>query len=85
MSVIMGSYSITSFGLFGAKMFRSIEEILVSPMSTNRIIWGYLMAGLVRGVVVGTVVFVASCFFIDLWIEDLLLFFVFISLTSLTF
>jgi ABC-type multidrug transport system permease subunit len=38
MSVIMGSYALTSFGFFGSKMFKSLEEILVSPMSYNKII-----------------------------------------------
>jgi ABC-2 type transport system permease protein len=38
MSVIMGSYALTSFGFFTAKMFKSLEELLISPISNNKII-----------------------------------------------
>jgi ABC-2 type transport system permease protein len=49
---------------FGAKFQRSIEEVLVSPAPDWVIIAGYVLGGVVRGVVVGILVFLVSLFFV---------------------
>ncbi len=85
MSVIMWSYSITSFWFFSAKMFKSIEEILVSPMTTNKIIIAYILAWITRWVIVWWFVILASLFFINISINNFILFSFFIILTSITF
>ena len=65
MSVIMWAYAITAFWFLSAKMFKSLEELLVSPISKNRIILGYVIAWVTRWVVVWIAVFVIASFFID--------------------
>ncbi|MDD3646203.1 MAG: ABC transporter permease [Candidatus Gracilibacteria bacterium] len=85
MSIIMGSYYLTSFGFFTAKMFKNIEELLVSPISNHKIILGYTIAGIARGVIAGILVFIVSLFFIELDIHNYFYIFLFILLTSTVF
>ncbi len=63
MAVINSSYGNVVSSFFGAKFQRSIEEMLVSPMQEWVIVAGYACAGIIRGVVVGFLVFLISCFF----------------------
>ena len=85
MAVIMGSYALTSFGFFTAKMFKSLEELLISPISNTKIIIGYSAAGLARWSIVGFLVFIAASFMVDIQIHNLFLLIVFVLLTSLVF
>lgn len=64
MAVISNSYGNVVSSFFGAKFQRNIEELIVSPMSNWVIILGYCLAGTLRGVLVGIMVFGVSCFFI---------------------
>ena len=86
MSLIMWSYSITAFWFFSAKMFKSLEELLVSPISKNKIIIGYVLAGITRGMVVWVSVFVVSLFFIEnITVESPILALFFALMTSIAF
>ena len=86
MSIILGSYSITAFGFFTAKMFKSLEELLVSPISKQRIILWYVMAGIFRWVLVWFLILLVSLFFVDnITIESPFLAIIFAVLTSTTF
>ncbi len=86
MNIIMGSYSISAFGFFSAKMFKSLEELLVSPISKNKIIIGYVLAWVTRWLVVGACIFIVSLFFIDnITVESPLLAIIFALLTSMAF
>lgn len=63
MSAITASYTNTASSFFLAKFVRNIEELLVSPLSTHTIIWGYVMGSVIRGCLVGILVMaVALCF-----------------------
>lgn len=63
MSAISASYTNTASSFFLAKFVRNIEELLVSPLSTHTIIWGYVMGSIIRGTLVGILVMaVALCF-----------------------
>ncbi len=64
MAVISGSFGNVVSSFFGSKFQRSIEEMLVSPMKSWVILAGYVIAGTLRGVVVGVMVFGVSCFFV---------------------
>ena len=68
MPMVMGAYANTSGTFFGAKMFYSIQELLVSPMSNNSILCGYMAAGMLRGLLVACIVVFVSSFFIHLQI-----------------
>ena len=63
MGVIGSSYGNVVSSFFGAKFQRNIEEILVSPAPNWVILAGYVTGGIIRGVVVGVLVFGVSCFF----------------------
>ncbi len=85
MAVIMGSYALTSFWFFTAKMFHSLEELLISPISNTKIILWYSIAWLARGCIVWFLVCIAASFMIDIQVHNPFLLIVFILLTSLVF
>jgi len=63
MAVISNAYGNVVASFYGAKFQRNIEEILVSPTPEWIMIAGYVLGGVVRGVVVGIMVFLVSLFF----------------------
>ena len=85
MSIIMWSYSLTSFNFLAWKMFRNLEEILVSPMSYNKIIIWFCIAWMFRGIMVWVLVFIFSSFIVDIKVYSYLYMFLFIFLTSAVF
>lgn len=63
MSTITASYSNSASSFFLSKYAKHIEELLVSPLSTHTIIWGYVGGSIVRASAVGFLVTsVAMCF-----------------------
>ncbi|MEZ9944412.1 ABC transporter permease [Vibrio breoganii] len=69
MSVITNSYSNVASSFFSSKFQKNIEELLVAPVPTYVIISGYVMGGVVRGLLVGTIVTFVSLFFVDLQVQ----------------
>jgi ABC-2 type transport system permease protein len=68
MSIITNSYGNISSSFFGAKFQRSVEEMLVSPMSNWVILLGYVVGAVARGLVVGFLVLLIALFFTKLHI-----------------
>jgi ABC-2 type transport system permease protein len=68
MSIITNSYGNISSSFFGAKFQRSVEEMLVSPMSNWVILLGYVVGAVTRGLVVGFLVLLIALFFTKLHI-----------------
>jgi ABC-2 type transport system permease protein len=66
MNVIQTSYGNVVSSFFGAKFGKHIEELLVSPLPNWLIVTGYVMGGVLRGVLVGSVVTIISLFFTHL-------------------
>jgi ABC-2 type transport system permease protein len=66
MTVIQNSYGNVVSSFFGAKFGKHIEELLVSPLPNWLIVLGYTMGGVLRGVLVGSVVTVVALFFTHL-------------------
>ncbi|GGA12788.1 ABC transporter permease [Dyella caseinilytica] len=66
MSIITNSYGNISSSFFGAKFQRSVEEMLVSPMSNWVILLGYVTGAVARGLVVGLLVLLIALFFTNL-------------------
>jgi ABC-2 type transport system permease protein len=66
-------------------MFKSLEEILVSPMSYNKIIIWYCLAWVARWAMVWFLVFLFSSFFVDITVFSYFHLFLFIILTSIVF
>ncbi|HRH91841.1 MAG TPA: ABC transporter permease, partial [Agitococcus sp.] len=68
---------------YSAKFQRSIEELLVSPVPHHIILTGYVLGGVVRGLLVGLIVTILSLFFTDLSVHHLfiIIYSVFITAT----
>ncbi len=58
------------FKFFSAKFQKSIEELIMSPVPLHAILWGYVLGGVSRGVLVGIIVGTMSLFFTDLYITN---------------
>ena len=69
MSVINNAYSNVVSSFYSTKFQRHIEELLIAPVSNWTILTGYVGGGVVRGLIVGTVVALISRIFTDLSIE----------------
>ena len=62
-SVIFESLENVVSSFFGAKFQRSIEEVLVSPVPSHVLLFGYVIGGVTRGLAVGSIVTCMSLFF----------------------
>lgn len=85
MNIIMSSYSSSVSSFYSAKFQRSIEELLVSPMSNFTLLLGYMTGGILRGVMVGTIVSVLALFFTHLHVYSLTAIIVVVLLSSSIF
>ncbi|MDX2346494.1 MAG: ABC transporter permease [Legionella sp.] len=66
MGIITNSYSNVSTSLFSMRFQRSIEEVLVSPMHWSIMLLGYMLGGVVRGLVVALLITCTAAFFVHL-------------------
>jgi len=66
MGIIMNAYSNVSTSLFSVRFQKSIEELLVSPMHYSLILLGYVLGGVLRGFIVGVLIYLVSSFFLDI-------------------
>ena len=85
MSVITNSYSNVASSFFSSKFQRNIEELLVAPVPNYVIILGFVMGGVVRGLLVGTIVTGVSLFFVELNVEHWGIIIVTVFMTSVVF
>src|SRR3990167_6581565 len=65
MSVITNAYGNVSTSLFSLRFQKSIEEILVSPIRNGLLLLGYVLGGVIRGVLVASLVFCVTSFFVS--------------------
>ncbi len=72
MSVITNAYANVSSSFFGAKFGRFIEEMLVSPISNQTILLGYVTGGVARALCVAVIVTILSLFFTHMSLYNLL-------------
>lgn len=85
MSVISNSYSNVVSSFFGQKFARSIEELLITPLPNYIILLGWVLGGVARGLMVGTIVAFVSLFFYDLQVSNWPLCILVLTLTSVLF
>jgi len=85
MSVITNSYGNVVSSFFGAKFARHVEEMLVSPLSNATIILGHVAGGVIRGLLVGTLVTIIALFFTQLKVEHPLITISMVLLASMVF
>lgn len=85
MAVITNSYTNVCSSFFSAKIQRNIEEMLVAPVPTHIIIFGYVGGGVARGILVGILVTLVSLFFVNYQIHSYLIIIGVLFLTSTLF
>lgn len=71
MTVITNSYGNVSTSLFSFRFQKSIEEILVSPMHNSILLLGYVLGGVLRGLIVAILVTLVALFFVPLQLHNL--------------
>jgi ABC-2 type transport system permease protein len=85
MTVITNSYGNVVSSFFGAKFGKHLEELLVSPLPNWLIVAGYVSGGILRGVMVGSVVTIVSLFFTRLALTHVFAIVSAVLLTSIVF
>ncbi len=85
MSVITNSYGNVVSSFFGAKFARHLEEMLVAPMSNATIIVGHVAGGVLRGLLVGSLVTVVALFFTRLQVAHPFIMISVVLLSSIVF
>jgi ABC-2 type transport system permease protein len=85
MTVITNSYGNVVSSFFGAKFGKHLEEMLVAPLPNWLIVAGYVGGGMLRGVLVGSVVTLVSLFFTRLQITHIFAVISAVLLTSMVF
>ena len=71
MSVIVNSYGNVSTSLFSVRFQKSIEEMLVSPMHNGLLLLGYVLGGVLRGLIVAFLVYIIASFFLTIELNHL--------------
>jgi ABC-2 type transport system permease protein len=85
MAVITNSYGNVVSSFFGAKFQRFLEEILVSPLPNWVIVAGYVGGGVLRGLLVGSVVTAVSLVFTHLTVHHAFAIVAAVLLTAIVF
>ncbi len=85
MSVINNSYSNVVSSFYSAKFTKSVEELLVSPTPNYVILFGFVLGGSLRGLLVGVIVTGLSLFFVELHIHSIAVTITVVFFTSLLF
>ena len=73
MGIITNSYANTVSSFYSSKFQRHIEEMLVSPMPNYIIILGFVLGGMVRGLIVGVAVTLTALVFTRLQLQNVML------------
>ncbi|AHG77363.1 ABC transporter permease [Mannheimia varigena] len=77
MTAITASYVNTASSFFLSKFTRDFEELLISPLSTHNIIWGYVLGSILRAGLAALLVMLVAMVFVSFNIHS----FAIISLT----
>lgn len=85
MSSITSSYANVSSSFFSQKLQKNIEELLVAPVPTHVIIWGFVLGGVGRSLIVASLVTMVSLFFVPLHVHSWLVIVVTILMTAILF
>ena len=85
MGIITTTYANNSTSIFMMKWLNFIEGLLVSPLSYIEMVGAFILGGIVRGVIIGIVVYLISLFFYSGSIFNPILFIFLIIIVSLIF
>lgn len=85
MTAITASYVNTASSFFLSKFTKTYEELLVSPLSSHDIIWGYVLGSVVRGGLAGILVILVALCFVTFEIHSWLMIFLTLLMTTIAF
>ncbi len=85
LSVINASFGSSSSSLYFARFTRSIEELLVAPLSYLEIIFGYMLGSMMRSLIVASLILIVGLLFGAVTLSSPLLFFTYIIAVSAIF
>lgn len=85
MTAITASYVNSASSFFLSKFTKTYEEMLISPLSTHNIIWGYVVGSVVRGGLAGILVMLVALLFITFNIHSWMMIFSTLLLTTISF
>jgi ABC-2 type transport system permease protein len=85
MAVITNSFGNVVSSFFSGKLQLHLEEMLVAPLSNVTIVLGYVVGGVVRGLLVAGLVTVVAMFFTELYVQHWWITLATVLLTAMTF
>ena len=85
MNVIMSAYEESSSSLFLGRFINYIQELLVAPLSYIELVIGFLVGGIIRSLVISSLILVVFLFFVKIGIHSWLIYFYFIFFVSVFF
>lgn len=85
MAVINNAYNNVVSSFYGARFSNHIEELLISPMSNAAILWGYVLGGVLRSVIVGFFVMLVAMFFTDIRLQHPVIMLAVLLMTAVVF
>ena len=85
MTAITASYVNSASSFFLSKFTKNYEEMLISPLSTHNIIWGYVVGSVFRGGLAGILVMLVALLFITFDIYSWMMIFSTLLLTTISF
>ena len=85
MSVITNSFANVVSSFFSSKLMLHLEEMLVAPLAHTTIVLGFVVGGVVRGLLVAALVVVVALFFTDLHVAHPFITLTTIVLTAVVF
>jgi len=85
MSVITNSFANVVSSFFSSKLMLHLEEMLVAPLAYSTIVLGFVVGGVVRGVLVAALVTVVALFFTDLHVAHPFITLTTVLLTAVVF
>lgn len=85
MTAITASYVNTASSFFLSKFTRDFEELLISPLSTHNIMWGYLSGSILRAGLAALLVMLVAMIFVSFDIHSLAIIALTLFLTIVAF
>lgn len=85
MSVITNAYGNVVSSFYGHKFQHHVEEMLVSPMPNYILLAGFVVGGVARAIVVGSIVTVVAMFFTDIHFTHSFVIILVVVLTAILF
>lgn len=85
MAILNGAFQNIAFSFFQLKFMKTVEEILVSPMPAWTVVVAYVTGSLLRGIVIGLLVFLSAFIFEVIPVAHPFLALLIASVTAITF